>query len=182
MWTFMYVRTLGFAIQTNTKKYKNNRSEIWHLLILYSSVLYKRAGRPNTSENTGKNTRILRPRNESQVSVIFMKKDVSVLLRKIQLAKTQCLGQLRTLTRRIGRQMLFLDNAPSISTQYSKSEFKWGRDIFQRGQLDYICLSQTHRGASLYQRGHRDARQEMPGGQFGDKHFVFAGAFENNGW
>ena len=117
-------------------------------------------------------------------SVIFMKKDVSVLSRKIQLlAKTQCLGQPRTLTRRSGRHMPLLDKAPPISTQYSKSgvEVK-ARISSRRGQLDCIYSSQTHRRASRYQRGHRDARLEMPGGNLAINILFSLVLFENNRW
>ena len=111
-----------------------------------------------------------------------MNKDVSVLLRKIQLAKAQCLGQPWTLTRRSCRHMSFLDKSPPISTQNSKIVAEVGQNIIQRGQLDCICSYQTHRRASRCHLGHRDARQEIPGGNL-EIHVLFSLVlFENNMW
>ena len=111
-----------------------------------------------------------------------MKEGVSVPFRKIQLAKGQYLGQSWALTRRSGRHMAFVDKAPPFFTQYSicgvKVKVKYHPERAVRLHLFVL----THREDSLYQWGHREARQELLGGQFGDKHFVFTGAFGNNRW
>ena len=63
-----------------------------------------------------------------------------------------------------------------------KVHFEWGQNIIQRGQLDCIYSSQTHRRASRYELGHRDARQEIPGGNLEIHVLSSLVLFENNRW
>ena len=78
--------------------------------------------------------------------------------------------------------MSFLDKSPPISTQNSKIVAEVGQNIIQRGQLDCICSYQTHMRASRCQLGHRDARQEMSGGNLAIHVLFPLLLFENKLW